>query len=253
MYFGKQGVIVMDTEEMVKDEEEDVKFNGYKILLVDDDGVLLESLQQQLLESGYQVDIALSATNALRIAKLNRYDAYVLDVSFSDGDGRDICRELRARGEGAPVLLMTALDSAEDEVMGLEAGSNDYIHKPIRFDVFEARLRAHLQHRASSNEEMIKLQGFFFKPFEKRLVYGGTQSSVKLTEKETMILNHLIKARGKTVSREEFLREVWRYQPDTNTHTLETHVYRLRRKISNTGGDPDTFLRTDMGGYRIVF
>ena len=238
---------------MLARKETEPQNQEYRILLVDDDGILLESLQRQLSNKGYKVDIALSAQGALTMAIKHQYDAFVLDVTFGDGDGRDVCRHLRDRGESVPILLMTALESDEDELRGLASGSNDYIRKPIRFDVLEARLRSQIEINSSKSKETIYLNGgFIFMPVKKHMAFEADENTVKLTEKEVLILNHLLKARGSTVTREEFLEYVWQYRPDTNTHTLETHIYRLRKKLIGLGGDPNMFLRTDMGGYRIV-
>jgi DNA-binding response OmpR family regulator len=175
------------------------------------------------------------------------YEFMVLDLSLPDGDGRDLCRAFRDEGVTCPIIILTASDSDTDTIAGLKAGANDYITKPFRFAVLMARVDAHLRSHGASEEAIYRIGPYTFRPSAKVLVEGPKR--IRLTEKETNILKYLQRA-GSTVSRDVLLHEVWGYNPAVSTHTLETHIYRLRQKIEK---DPTNaaILITDRGGYRL--
>jgi DNA-binding response OmpR family regulator len=165
-------------------------------------------------------------------------------------DGRDACRQMRQRGVAAPIIMLTAASGDEDTVQGLEAGANDYVTKPYKFAVLLARIRAQLRSHEHSEGAVFRLGSYEFRPANKILV-DAQQRKIRLTEKETNILKYLYRAGEKPVSREELLAEVWGYNAGVTTHTLETHVYRLRQKIE---ADPANarLLLTEAGGYRLA-
>jgi DNA-binding response OmpR family regulator len=164
-------------------------------------------------------------------------------------DGREACRLMRKNGVTAPVIMLTAAASDSDTILGLESGANDYVTKPFRFGVLLARIRAQLRSYEASEDALFRIGPYEFRPSAKLLI-DEKQKKVRLTEKETNILKYLYRAGSKPVSREELLTEVWGYNAGVTTHTLETHVYRLRQKI-----EPDPavarILITEMGGYRL--
>jgi len=219
-----------------------------RVLLVDDDDMLRESLAEQFAASGYEPVSAADIAEAKRRGIDGLYEFMVLDVSLPDGDGRELCRELRSRGVTCPILMLTASDTDEDTIAGLKAGANDYIAKPFRFAVLMARVEAHLRSHEVSEEAIYRIGPYTFRPSAKLLMEGVKR--VRLTEKETNILKFLQRA-GDTVSREVLLHEVWGYNPAVTTHTLETHIYRLRQKIEK---DPShaQILITESGGYRLM-
>jgi DNA-binding response OmpR family regulator len=222
-----------------------------KILLVDDDSTLRQSLAEQLgrLEE-FITEEAETGAAAVARGKEGQYDAVLLDVGLPDMDGREVCRLLRRRGFAAPIIMLTGADSDADTVLGLEAGANDYVAKPFRFNVLLARLRAQLRLYEQSEEAVFTIGPFTFRPSQKLLVEEAARRKVHLTEKETAILKYLYRAAGQVVGREKLLGEVWGFNAAVTTHTLETHVYRLRQKIEK---DPSRaeILVTEQGGYRL--
>jgi len=219
-----------------------------RVLLVDDDEMLRVSLAEQLAADGaYDPVEASTYREGLQKGQEGLYEFMVLDLSLPDGDGRELCRAFRDEGVTCPIIMLTASDSDLDTIEGLKAGANDYITKPFRFAVLMARVDAHLRSHGASEEAIYKIGPYTFRPSAKVLVEGSKR--VRLTEKETNILKFLQRA-GATVSRDVLLHEVWGYNPAVSTHTLETHIYRLRQKIEK---DPSRaqLLITESGGYRL--
>jgi DNA-binding response OmpR family regulator len=219
-----------------------------RVLLVDDDDMLRMSLAEQLASGGnHEAVTAANYADGLKRGLEGLYEFMVLDVGLPDGDGRALCREFRDAGVTCPIIILTASDSDADTIAGLEAGANDYITKPFRFAVLMARVEAHLRSHGASEEAVYRIGPYTFRPSAKILLDGVKR--VRLTEKETNILKFLQRAGG-TVSREVLLHEVWGYNPAVSTHTLETHIYRLRQKIEK---DPShaQLLVTESGGYRL--
>ena len=222
------------------------------ILLVDDDETLRNVLAEQLsFHDEFATREAGTAGEAFAAIGSEQFDAVILDVGLPDMDGRELCRTMRSRGVGVPILMLTGVDTDADAVLGFDAGANDYVAKPFRFEVLRARLRAHLRQYQQSHDASLDIGGYKFRPAYKQLLDPGNDKTVRLTEKETAILQYLYRAGGETVSRETLLREVWGYRPGVTTHTLETHIYRLRQKIER--GPPHTrLLVTEPGGYRLA-
>jgi DNA-binding response OmpR family regulator len=221
-----------------------------RILLVDDDVHLRQSLAEQLA-SEYEPSEASTGAEGLAAAKAGHFDAILLDVGLPDIDGRELCRQLRKLGVSSPIMMLTAAVTEDDAIAGLDAGANDYIAKPFRLGELMARLRAQLrQHEASEDAEFV-IGPYLFQPAHKLLVDPTTKKKVRLTEKEAAILRFLYRAGDRAVSREMLLGEVWGYNAGVNTHTLETHIYRLRQKMEI---DPTNaaLLVTSAGGYRLA-
>jgi DNA-binding response OmpR family regulator len=225
-----------------------------QLLLVDDDNDLRTALAEQLAsaEEEFVTTEADNAAAALTSVKDNPtgFDLLILDVGLPDQDGRELCRRLRRSGVKAPIIMLTAADTDADTILGLEAGANDYVSKPFRFPVLLARIRAQLRQHELSEDATFALGPYSFKPSAKLLVNNETERKTRLTEKETAILKYLKRADGRAVSREQLLDEVWGYNAGVNTHTLETHIYRLRQKIEDDPSNPQ-ILVTDGGGYRL--
>lgn len=222
------------------------------ILMIDDDDALRQSLAEQLrLHEDFEVAEAPSGAEALEKAGERHFDAIILDVGLPDMDGRDVCRVLRRNGVACPILMLTASDGDADTILGLDSGANDYITKPFRLGVLLARLRAHLRQHAQSEDAVFAIGPYSFRPSAKILVETGSERKVRLTEKETAILKYLYRAGQRVIDRETLLHEVWGYNPGVTTHTLETHVYRLRQKIEPDPSDAK-ILVTDTGGYKLV-
>ncbi len=221
------------------------------ILVVDDDVELREGLVEQLtLGDEFTAAEAATGQEALDKAQTVKPDLIVLDVNLPDIDGREVCRRLKAAGVRAPVIMLTAQDSDADTVEGLDAGANAYVHKPFRFNVLLAHIRAQLRSHEQSEDAVFRIGPYEFRPAAKLLV-DERQRKIRLTEKETSILKYLYRAGEKPVSREELLTEVWGYNAGVTTHTLETHVYRLRQKIEPEAQSVRLLL-TETGGYRLA-
>ena len=219
------------------------------LLIVDDDEDLRGALAEQLQEEFNTVE-ANTGEGGVRMAAEARPDLVLLDVDLPDINGREVCRRLRQSGVAAPVIMLTAAASDRDTIEGLDAGANDYVTKPFKFAVLVARIRAQLRSAEHAEGAVFQLGVYEFRPSSKMLV-DANQKKIRLTEKETNILKYLYRAGEKPVSREELLAEVWGYNAGVTTHTLETHVYRLRQKIEP---DPSNarLLLTEAGGYRLA-
>jgi len=221
-------------------------------LIVDDDEALRHSLAEQLqLHEEFQPIEAETAATALDAAKQQHIDAILLDVGLPDMDGRDLCRLMRRSGVRAPILMLTGADSDVDTVLGLDSGANDYITKPFRLNVLLARLRAQLRQHALSEDAVFTIGPYTFRPSAKLLTDETGRKKVRLTEKETAILKYLYRAGDRIIGRDRLLNEVWGYNAGVTTHTLETHVYRLRQKIERDPAKAQ-ILVTEPGGYRLV-
>jgi DNA-binding response OmpR family regulator len=220
------------------------------VLIVDDDAELRSALAEQLAAGDeFRVVEADTAESGAAAARTSQADLILLDVDLPDGDGRELAQRLRREGVGAPIIMLTAASADVDQVQGLEAGANDYVTKPFRFGVLLARIRAHLRSHEQSEAAVYRIGPYEFRPAN-RVLIDAKQKKVRLTDKETNILKYLYRA-GAPVPREELLTEVWGYNAGVTTHTLETHVYRLRQKIEPDPGRA-TLLITEAGGYRLA-
>jgi DNA-binding response OmpR family regulator len=222
-----------------------------KILLVDDDDDLREALSEQLvMTEDFDVFEARTGVEALEKARAGVFDLVILDVGLPDTDGRELCKRLRKAGVKCPVLMLTGHDSDADTILGLDAGANDYVTKPFKFPVLLARIRAQLRQHEQSEDAVFQLGPYTFKPAQK-LLLDVKEKKIRLTEKETNILKFLYRAQAGVVARDVLLHEVWGYNAGVTTHTLETHIYRLRQKIES---DPAhaRLLVTESGGYKLV-
>lgn len=222
-----------------------------KILLVDDDAALRASLAEQLATE-YDTAEVESGAAALDAAKADRFDAIVLDIGLPDLDGREVCRQLRADGINVPVIMLTAAADESDTIAGLDAGANDYVTKPFRLGALLARLRAQLRVHEASEDAVFSIGPYRFQPGAKLLLHSDSNQRIRLTEKEAAILRFLYRAGANPVSRETLLGEVWGYNAGVNTHTLETHIYRLRQKMERDPANAE-ILVTAPGGYRLMF
>ena len=225
---------------------------GKKILLVDDDTALRESLSEQLrLHEEFSTVEAENGSRALELTKGDYFDVILLDVGLPDIDGREVCRLMRRNGVKSPIIMLTAAESNADTILGLDAGANDYVTKPFKLAVLLARLRAQLRQHEQSEDAVFTIGPYTFRPSAKMLTHGEDKKKVRLTEKETAILKFLYRSGNSVVGRDTLLGEVWGYNAGVTTHTLETHVYRLRQKIETDPSNAE-ILVTEPGGYRLV-
>ena len=218
------------------------------ILIGSSDAALCEMLREQLeLRGAYGTTVATDAEAAESLLREGHFDLVLLDGGSPDLVVRDFCARLREAGFGLPVIVLTGADDTTPEI---ESGAIEYVAKPFRIGVLLARIRAQLKAQETGDEADVKIGPYAFRPSAKVLTDAG-DVRIRLTEKETNILKYLFQAEAAVVSREDLLTEVWGYNSGVTTHTLETHIYRLRQKIEE---DPSNaaILVTDAGGYRLI-
>lgn len=221
------------------------------ILLVDDDDDLRETLIEQLsLYNEFTILQEATATKGMQTAMAEQINLMIMDVGLPDMDGREAVKLLRRQGFKPPIILLTGHDTDSDTILGLEAGANDYVTKPFRFAVLLARIRAQLRQHESSEDATFIVGPYTFKPSQKLLTLENGDK-IRLTEKEAAIIRYLYRAEQKVVTRDVLLEEVWGYNSGVTTHTLETHVYRLRQKIERDPSNAE-ILVTENGGYKLV-
>lgn len=223
------------------------------ILIVEDDEALRQVLVDQVTSSGvYQSFEAATLGEASQHlgAADARFDSIILDINLPDGDGRDFCAKIRKQGHTMPVIMLTGAFEEADVVSGLNSGANDYIAKPFRANELLARLQAQLRLFDTSEAAVFTIGPYTFRPAAKLLIGADKKQRLRLTAKEVDILKFLYRNANRVVSRQVLLDEVWGYNAGVTTHTLETHVYRLRQKIE---ADPSNcrLLMTAPGGYRL--
>ncbi|MEE9375884.1 MAG: response regulator transcription factor [Rhizobiaceae bacterium] len=221
------------------------------ILLVDDDDDLREALTEQLgLYEEFVITQEVTAAAGIQTARSAHTDLLIMDVGLPDMDGREAVKLLRKSGFKSPIIMLTGHDTDSDTILGLEAGANDYIAKPFKFAVLLARIRAQLRQHEQSEDAVFTIGHYSFRPAQK-LMLEEDGNKVRLTEKETAILKYLYRAEQKVITRDILLEEVWGYNSGVTTHTLETHIYRLRQKIER---DPSNaqLLVTESGGYKLM-
>jgi DNA-binding response OmpR family regulator len=220
------------------------------ILIVDDDAALRRSLAEQLeLHAEFASRECDSGAAALRLARQDGFDAVLLGGGLCDIDSHELCRRLRQSGVLAPIVMLAATDDSAGRQRALAAGASDYVTKPLRVSDLLARLRAQLRHGNGGDAAVLTIGPYAFQPSARLLHDPGGRRQVRLTDKEAAILNFLYRA-GKAIGRDTLLGEVWGYNAGVTTHTLETHVYRLRRKIERDPARAE-ILVTEPGGYRL--
>ena len=219
--------------------------------MIEDDLELRGALTDQLsLYEEYEAVAAENGNKGVQMAKTEQIDLVIMDVGLPDIDGREAARILRRNGFKAPIIMLTGHDTDSDIVLGLESGANDYVTKPFRFAVLLARVRTLLRQYETSEDAVFTIGPYTFRPSSK-LLLNLNGSKVRLTEKETSILRRLYRAGQRSVPRQTLLQEVWGYNSEVTTHTLETHIYRLRQKIEKDAIVP-AILITEVGGYKLM-
>ena len=223
------------------------------ILIIEDDAALRATLAEQIAMEGSFIAVgAESAREATtKLAETDvRYDAILLDVGLPDADGRDFCAKLRREGNTTPIIMLTGADAELDVVRGFDAGANDYIAKPFRLPELLARVRAQLRTFDNSEAAVFTIGPYQFRPSAKLLMDAAKNRKVRLTDKECRILKYLLRTNDVAVDRATLLTDVWGFNSGVTTHTLETHIYRLRQKIEADPSNPRLLL-TDRGAYRL--
>lgn len=224
--------------------------NDYTLLIVEDDDDLRSILVEQLqMHKEFAVFQAKTAEAGITISQEQNVDLVIFGLEFSDLDGYQAVKKLRTQGFHAPIIMITNHDTDCDALLDIEAGANDYVKKPFRFAVLLARIRAQLRQYQQSNDTTFCIGPYTFKPGQKLLI-DQHNNKIRLTEKEAAILKYLYSTNNQIVNRETLLEQIWGYNGNIITHTLETHIYRLRQKIEK---DPSNaqILITDQNGYRL--
>jgi DNA-binding response OmpR family regulator len=233
---------------------EDIPMSGPKhILIVDDDRALRSTLAAALeMEGAFEVTQADCAADAMAKSQGRglRFDAVILDISLPDGDGCDLCGKLRRTGLRVPIIMLTGTASEQEVVRGLDSGANDYMVKPFRLGELTARLRAQIRAHETSEDAVLVIGPYHFRPGARTLHDPLENRRIRLTDKEAAVLKYLYRSGGKPIGRQTLLREVWGYAKGASTHTVETHIYRLRRKIEPDASSARILLNED-GGYRL--
>ena len=224
--------------------------NSSRLLIVDDDAYLRTSLRQQFVAEGFHniFDVG-SATGLNTALKEANPDLILLDIQMPDGNGVEICKRLRREGFDKPIVMLTVKNAESDIIEGLEAGANDYVTKPLRMGELLARIHTQLRQFKASDDARFELADLNFVPANKMLHKMECGRMQALTEKETTILKFLYRAFPESVTKDELLTEVWGLQNGLTTHTLETHIYRLRQKIGRLTKTP--IVITTENGYRL--
>ena len=219
------------------------------VLIATADAQLCETLAERLTAAGFAPATAGTATMAAAMitAADACFSAVILDVNLPDGDGRDLCAQWRQSGIMLPILMLDSADCEQDVVRGLGAGANDYICKPVRPAELVARLKAQIRLFENSEAATFRLGPYVFRPAAKLLQEPGSKRRIRLTDKEASILKFLYRANQRQIGRPELLKEVWGYSEGISTHTLETHIYRLRQKIEADPSNPRILLTGSIG------
>lgn len=217
-----------------------------KILVVEDETKVAEVLKRGLLEAGYEVDVAYDGQLGFSMATTGKYDLMILDINLPLLNGLELCKRLREQDEITPVLMLTALGMSDDIVAGLEAGADDYLPKPFRFNELYARIKALIRRKKYFNHlqpslKNMSAEGDFFKlgdleiDFDAREVKRGGKT-IQLTAKEYALLEYLARNSGKVRSRSEIAETVWGLDFETGTNFIDVYINYLRNKIDKPFG-----------------
>jgi len=217
-----------------------------RLLVIEDNQRLCQAVAESLRAQGFAVDTAASASEGLRAWKAADYDAAVLDLMLPDGSGLNALKEMRDRGNMAPVLILTALGTIEDRVRGLDCGADDYLVKPFAMQELIARLRALLRRPGAALGRMLTLGSVRLDTSARIATVGETR--LDLTRSELIVLEALLRNQGRVLSKERLAEYLYDFEQERSTNSVETHVHRLRRKLAAAGADVS--LRTLRGlGY----
>ena len=224
--------------------------NPSRLLIVDNDVYLRKSLRRQFVTEGFHNIFDVGSLSGLNAAlKDAKPDLILLDIQMPDSNGLEICKRLRRDGYTKPIVMLTAKTAESDIIDCLEAGANDYVIKPLRIGELLARIHTQLRQHKTADIVEFKLADLYFIPAKKMLHKEGCTRMQSLTEKETKILQALHRAFPLSATKDELLTEVWGMRDGLTTHTLETHIYRLRQKMWQLTKSP--IVITTENGYRL--
>jgi DNA-binding response OmpR family regulator len=219
-----------------------------RILVVDDDRRLCAVIKRGLLEEAYAVDLAYDGEEGEYLAEVNPYDLIILDIMLPNKDGIEVCRELRAKKVNTPILMLTAKDTVEDRVKGLDTGADDYLVKPFAFNELLARIRAMLRREGMSKSPELRVGDLTLNTLTRQVWRG--QRPIELTTKEYVILEYFMRHPNVVVTRTMVEEHAWDYDFDSLSNLVDVYIRRLRRKIDSEG--EDSLIQTVRGaGYRL--
>jgi DNA-binding response OmpR family regulator len=219
-----------------------------RILVVDDDRRLCTVIKRGLLEEAYAVDLAYDGEEGEYLAEVNPYDLIILDIMLPNKDGIEVCRELRAKKINTPILMLTAKDTVDDRVKGLDTGADDYLVKPFAFNELLARVRALLRREGVSKSPELRVGDLTLNTLTRQVWRG--QRPIELTTKEYVILEYFMRHPNVVVTRTMVEEHAWDYDFDSLSNLVDVYIRRLRRKIDTEGGD--SLIQTVRGaGYRL--
>jgi DNA-binding response OmpR family regulator len=219
-----------------------------RVLLVEDDARLADSVAAYLRRDGFSVDVAASGAAALRQAGVEPFDVMVLDLRLPDIDGLEVCRRLRARGFTTPVLMATARDSVSDRVVGLDSGADDYIVKPYALEELVARIRALLRRPRDVIPVTLSVGALELDTATRRARVGGRD--IELTTKEYAVLEVFLRHPDEVLSRERISAHAWDENYDPLSNVVDVYVMRLRKKLE-IDGSATTIATVRGAGYRL--
>lgn len=228
--------------------------NGKRILIIDDTGLICKTLSSHLVDTeSYSCVCESVPEKGLETALNSYFDMIVLDIQSPSLSSLEMCKSLRSHDVVTPIVVLTADDSDTSTINGLDAGATDCVVKPFKLGVLVARIRAHIRQFEHSEDAQLSIGPFLFNASGKtlQLADGTAKNLIRLTDKEAQIIKFLYLHADRLISREELLDEVWGYNAGVTTHTLETHIYRLRQKMETTPSEA-TLLVTEPGGYRLI-
>ena len=200
-----------------------------RILVVEDDTRLAQTLSRGLKENAYAIDLAFTGEEALYQLEMIQYDGVVLDVMIPSPNGMEVCRSIRDKGLGVPILLLTARDTVDDKIIGLAAGADDYMTKPFDFGELLARLRALLRRQPNVISSAVRIADLEIDTRRQSAWRSGEQ--IHLTTKEYALLEYLVREKGRVVGRAEIAEHVWDENFDAFSNLIDVYIKRLRRKI----------------------
>ncbi len=202
-----------------------------RILLVEDNHRLNNSLKMSLVDDGYAVDSAYDGEEGQALAEMTPYDAIILDLMLPKKDGLQVCRELRNNRLNIPILMLTARDTVEDRVLGLDSGADDYLVKPFAIQELRARLRALLRRESPDKTGLLSVQDLKLDPAEHRVERAG--QPIALTAKEFALLEYLMRNQNRLITREMAESHIWDYDFSSTSNVIDVYIRRLRRKIDD--------------------
>ena len=210
------------------------------ILFVSEALLLKELLLDQLQKQGeYLLEESLSVTEAISLIVKEHFDCILIDSSLADVSLSNLCKNIRQEGVRSPIILVAEELGEDVAIVALDAGANDYVLKPFKINVLVAKIRSNIRQFEQSEFAILRFGRFSFKPGDKILLNNSSKEEVRLTDKETAIIKLLYLSGGEVVTRATLLEEVWGYNTTLTTHTLETHIYRIRQKVGNASSGQD--------------